>query len=198
MKDSLKDAILERRSIRVLKKDDRLDENYIRKILSTCMYAPSPFNMQSARTVVLIGKSHDDFWNIVKDTLREIVPQEKFSSTENKLNGFMGGNGTLLFFNDDAIVNSFKDKFKLYADMFEIWAEHAAAILQYACWLRFYDDRIGASLQHYNPIIDNKVKERFEIDDSWRLIAQMPFGAPNEKPGEKELLPFDDQFIFKN
>lgn len=53
-------------------------------------------------------------------------------------------------------------------------------------------DGIGASLQHYNPIIDEEVKRAWGIPQEWSLIAQMPFGEPDEQPGERSFLPFED------
>ena len=46
---------------------------------------PSAFNSQSTRMVLLLGEQHVKLWNIVKDTLRKIVPAEAFKTTENKI-----------------------------------------------------------------------------------------------------------------
>lgn len=51
-------------------------------------------------------------------------------------------------------------------------------MLQFAVWTALEDAGFGANLQHYNPIIDNAVRERFSFPKNWRLIAQMPFGKP--------------------
>jgi len=59
-------------------------------------------------------------------------------------------------------------------------------MIQYAIWLMLTEAGFGASLQHYNPIIDDDVKKEWEIPASWRLIAQMPFGVTTQMPGEKE------------
>jgi uncharacterized protein len=64
-------------------------------------------------------------------------------------------------------------------------------MLQYIVWAELEAEGLGASLQHYNPLIDGLVKERWGIPDSWRLMAQMPFGAPLEPPDEKEFLPVE-------
>lgn len=40
---------------------------------------PSAFNMQSGRVIVALGKYHDKVWDIVMETLRKIVPAEKFA-----------------------------------------------------------------------------------------------------------------------
>ena len=45
---------------------------------------------------------------------------------------------------------------------------------------------LGASLQHYNPLIDDEVRRTWNLPDDWMMIAQMPFGTPTGEPGEKE------------
>ncbi len=41
-------------------------------------------------------------------------------------------------------------------------------------------------LQHYNPVIDDAVREMFHLPDSYKLVAQMPFGGIAELPGPKD------------
>jgi predicted oxidoreductase (fatty acid repression mutant protein) len=36
--------------------------------------------------------------------------------------------------------------------------------------------------QDYNPLIDDAVNRQWSINNRWRLIAQMPFGTPLDKP----------------
>ena len=50
---------------------------------------------------------------------------------------------------------------------------------------------LGASLQHYNPLIDEAVAREWQLPASWKLTAQMPFGSPECKPDEKTFLPLD-------
>ncbi|GIN96892.1 hypothetical protein J6TS1_27620 [Siminovitchia terrae] len=45
-------------------------------------------------------------------------------------------------------------------------------------------------LQHYNPLIDNEVKETWKILEAWIL---MPFGGIESKPNEKEFIPGDER-----
>ncbi len=51
---------------------------------------------------------------------------------------------------------------------------------------------LGANLQHYNTIIDDKVRAAFDIPESWKLISQMPFGDIAEAPGMKEFKDIDE------
>ena len=37
-------------------------------------------------------------------------------------------------------------------------------------------------------------QEEWNLPSSWKLIAEMPFGVPVQKPGEKEFKPLTDRF----
>ena len=43
-----------------------------------------------------------------------------------------------------------------------------------------------SALQHYNPVIDARVKEIFDIPENFKLVAQMPFGGIVSEPDKKE------------
>ena len=62
---------------------------------------------------------------------------------------------------------------------------------QLAVWTLLEETGLGASLQHYNPLIDNRVRRRWNLPESWRLIARLPFGAPLEAPSEKTSEPLE-------
>lgn len=189
----LKETIIKRRSIRKLKKSNDVDREQIEKILRTAMYVPSAFNMQSYRIVVLDGRNHDDLWDIVEEMLIDKMGKEKYleRGTGSKIAGFKGGNGTLLVFEDEKVLEEKREKFKSYREQVPSWSYQGSGILQYAIWLQLVDIGLSASLQHYNPMIDERVKERFKIDDSWSLISQIPFGLSDEKLEAREFLPFE-------
>ena len=94
--------------------------------------------------------------------------------------------GTILYFDDEGITETFASNFPTYAANFKTWADQANGMLQFAIWTALEEEGLGANLQHYNPIIDAEVKEVFNIPDQYRLIAQMPFGAKTAEPDEKE------------
>ena len=62
----------------------------------------------------------------------------------------------------------------------------ASAMHQFAIWTMLEDAGLGASLQHYNPLIDEEVRRTWNLPNSWMLIAEMPFGTPTAEPDEKE------------
>ena len=67
-------------------------------------------------------------------------------------------------------------------------------MLQYIAWTLLETEGFGASLQHYNPLIDEKVKSAWDIPSSWKLIAQMPFGLPTALADKKEFVPIEKRF----
>ena len=79
-----------------------------------------------------------------------------------------------------------QNKYPSYAENFPVWANQASAMLQIAVWSGLRELEIGASLQHYNPVIDKAVKELLNVPEEYVLIAQMPFGAIGQEPAQKE------------
>lgn len=156
--------------------------------------SPSSFNSQSSRAVILYGAESVKFWGFVKDALRPIVPADAFPDTEAKLDGFAAGAGTVLFYEDQAVVKGLQDGFPLYADNFPVWSEHSTGIAQYAVWTALAVAGIGASLQHYNPLADAAAAAEWDIPSTWKLRAQMPFGANAAPIGDKTFMDDAERF----
>ncbi len=134
-------------------------EHIIELIKEAVKHSPSSFNSQTSRVVILFGEEHKKLWDMTKETLRKIVPAEAFSGTEKKIDSFSAGAGSILFFEDMSVVKKLQEQFPLYADNFPIWSEQASGIAQFAVWTALAQENIGASLQHYNPLIDNFVQK---------------------------------------
>jgi len=152
-----------------------------RLIQDAIRQCPSAFNSQSSRAVILWGEASDTFWGFVKDALRAIVPPADFAASESRVNGFAAGIGTVLFYEDQNVVEQMQRDFPLYADNFPVWSEHASGIAQFAVWTALATVNVGASLQHYHPLPDAATAARWNIPAAWKLRAQMPFGS-NEAP----------------
>lgn len=193
---SFLDQIKQRRTIYAIGKNVALDNAKVESIIKEAVkHSPSAFNSQTSRVVTLFGASHVKFWTIVLDTLRKIVPAEAFEGTSAKLNSFIAGNATVLFYEDQNVVKGLQEQFPLYADNFPIWSEHSTAIAQFAVWTALAEQNIGASLQHYNPIVDEEVATTFDIPSSWKLRAQLVLGSIEAPAGEKAFM--DDAERFK-
>ena len=169
------------------------DERLAELVREAVKYTPSSFNSQSGRAVLLLGAQHDALWDIVKEELKKIVPAENFAATEEKIHSFRSGYGTVLFFEDMAVVEGLQQQFALYKDNFPIWSQHSSGMLQFVVWTALEQEGLGASLQHYNPLIDERVKAVWNVPASWKLVAQMPFGKPTAEPGEKGFQPLEER-----
>ena len=86
MARSFKEAIQHRRTHYGIGNNSPISDNEIHEIIKTAVtHVPSAFNSQSTRIVLLLGESHKKLWEIVKDTLRKIVPAEAYKATEAKM-----------------------------------------------------------------------------------------------------------------
>ncbi len=184
-------AIEDRRSIYAISKEQVVSDEKIQEVIYHAVkHTPSAFNSQSARVVVLLGEQHDKLWDITKETLRKIVPENNFASTEEKMNAFKSGYGTVLYFEDSEVVEELQEKFALYKENFPIWSQQSSGMLQFAIWTALEIEGFGATLQHYNPLIDEEVRKEWGVPENWKLIAQMPFGKPVVPAGEKRIPAF--------
>lgn len=188
-------AISKRRTQYALGKELPVSKEAVEKTIKEAVrLTPSSFNSQSARAVILFGAESDKLWSITKETLRKMVPADSFSQTEGKINSFAAGAGTILFYEDQDVVKGLQEKFALYAHNFPIWAEQSNGMTQFAVWSSLAALNIGASLQHYNPLIDDEVSKAWGIPANWTLRAQMPFGANMAPFSDKTFIEDDVRF----
>ena len=161
----------------------------IRDIISV---TPTSYNGQSPRAFVLFGDNHKALWKIVEDSLIAKIGPERYQKSKGKIDGFANATGTILYYEDDSVTKKLQEDNPSYKDNFPVWAEQANGMLQFAVWSGLRTLGIGANLQHYNPLIDDKVRETFGIPEGYRLIAQMPFGkVVREAPRKPRLNPED-------
>jgi len=184
----------QRRSIYNLGKVPETQINRITPLVEQClMHCPSAFNSQSARICILYGEDYQLFWKTVRQKLLPLTSPDKVAAMEEKNRAFAAGSGTILFFEDQAVVKKLQQDFPLYKDNFPIWSLQSNGMLQYMVWLALSEQGIGASLQHYNPLVDDDVQKIWNISPEWKLLAQMPFGSIAENPGEKSFLPLEER-----
>ncbi|MDN7242762.1 nitroreductase family protein [Planococcus sp. N028] len=189
-------AVEARRSVYQIGNEPVISDERLQEIINhAVMNAPSAFNSQSSRVVVLLGDNHKKLWDITKETLRKITEPDKFSSTEAKMNAFGSGYGTLLIFEDDAVIEALQKQYASYKDAFPLFSYQSSGMLQYVLWTALEHEGYGATLQHYNPLIDEEIKAEWNLPDSWKLLAQMPFGKPLSEPAEKQQQPIEERVL---
>ncbi|CEJ54586.1 hypothetical protein PMG11_00890 [Penicillium brasilianum] len=198
--DALVQAAQSRRTIYKLGKNSPVADSKIEELVNAAILnVPSSFNTQSTRLVVLLREEHDNLWDLTIETFKGLVasgtvPEEVFQKqTLPKLQGFKAAYGTILFYEDPAHIKPFQEKFATYKAHFEPWAEHSNAMHQYFLWTALETLGFGANLQHYNPLIDTPVAQKWNIPTEWRLISQLVFGSPEAAAGEKVQKPIEER-----
>ncbi|WP_102408869.1 nitroreductase family protein [Parabacteroides bouchesdurhonensis] len=200
MARNFKEAIKSRRTYYGFVNKSPITDDAIKELIEFAVtHTPSAFNSQSTRVVLLLGENHKKLWNITKEILKAKLPEDAFKTTEAKINNlFASGYGTILFYEDMSVIENLQKTYPGYKDNFPIWSYQTSGMHQFAIWTLLEDAGLGASLQHYNPLIDDAVAKEWNINPKWKLIAEMPFGEPTNQPGKKEYLPLNERvFVYK-
>lgn len=174
------DALKLRRSYYNL--DDKLevsDEKIVETIEKVTELVPDAFNMKSQRLVIAQKDMHKKLWDGVYDSFGGEVSKDKIDTFKNAA-------GTILFFYDNKLIEKMKKDYELYKDNFTPWALQANGMLQISIWSALEELGLGVNLQHYNPIIDDMVKEMFDVDKDYVLLGQMVYGNITGPADEKE------------
>ena len=187
MSNQFLQLIEKRRSIYAIGKNVEQTPTYLTDLIQNAIkQSPSSFNSQSSRAVILFNAEHEKFWDLVKAQLKAYAKDaESAAKTDAKIDSFAAGLGTVLFFEDQEVVAGLQANFPSYADNFPIWSEHSTAIAQFATWTALSIEGLGASLQHYNPIVDQQVHAQWNIPATWTLRAQLVFGSVEGEPKDK-------------
>lgn len=156
--------------------------------------APSAMNIQASRLVVLQGDDHKKFWDLIKDTQKNVLSEEMFEWFMGVYNGAVSGLGTVLFFEDRSAYEDFANPNPAAREKVKL---RNSAIMQYGTWLALTDLGYGASMQHNNLGFeeghDRSVKELFDLPAEWELTAQMPFGSIETPAESKEKISLETQ-----
>ena len=176
------DTLAARRSQYQLDKDLPIEASEVIDLITrTVELVPDAFNMRSQRVAVALGAKQDELWDAVYDAFGGKVARER-------IDGFKAAAGTVLYFVDQSVVESLQAQYAMYAQNFPTWAQQANGMLQFSVWNVLREAGVGANIQHYNPVIDDAVRDLFDLPESWVLVAQMPFGGiagdPQPKDGE--------------
>ena len=168
---ALIESMKKRRSIYALGKfENQADMKVVQNLVEEATeLTPDAFNMKSARVLIVDKSQQELLWDAVYEAFDGKVSREKIDL-------FKNAQGTILYFTDTDVVQKLEEAYPLYAHHFPHWASQALGMLEFNVWTALAEQQIGASLQHYSPVIDLKVQELFGIPKSWKLDAQMPFG----------------------
>lgn len=195
--ENFQNAIEKRRTIYSLDQEVSISDNEVEDIIEHAIkHVPSSFNSQSTRIVLLLNDNHNKFWEITKQELKNAMgPDRDFQATSDKVDNFKHSHGTILFFEDQDVIEGLQNQMPNYAENFAVWSSQTNAMHQFSIWTALSTVDVGASLQHYNPLVDVAVSEAFEIPKTWKLVAQMPFGNIRDEAGDKEFHDISKRFL---
>ncbi|KAL4399046.1 type II nitroreductase [Malassezia pachydermatis] len=190
-------VVKNRRTIYALSKKTILpDAQIVQLIQQAVREAPSAFNVQSSRIVVLFGNQHDNYWGeIVPAALRAAAGEKAVAASKDKLAGFKAGTGTILFFEDQNLIKGQQEAFPQYAAGFPVWSNHHTGMAQVYTWNLLEAEGYGANLQHYGNLTADTLKKVYNLPESYLLHAEMVFGYPEQPAGDKPYLPDDERVI---
>lgn len=192
--------LTQRRSIYALNSKIALSHADVTSLVkSVVRIAPSAFNSQSSRVIILYGAEHTKVWDIVKAALRKVMKDDAaYAQSEQKVNGcFASGAGTVLFYEDQATVEGLQKSYPTYAAAFPSFSTESSAMAQLAVWTALAEQHIGATLQHYNELIEADLAAHLKVPQGWKLKAQMPFGGIAKPADAKTFIPDDTRFVVK-
>ncbi|KAJ7043970.1 nitroreductase-like oxidoreductase [Mycena alexandri] len=196
-------AVATRRTTYALTAKSSVSDEKIAEIIKHCVkHCPTPFNTQSSRAVLVIGAENTKLWDMVSESaLKGMAEGDQKVAQAGKLKAFGGGYGSVLFFEDQAVVDAISAKIPTLAKQFPVWSNNATGMLQHAVWTALCLEGLGANLQHNGAYSDELVADihkTFSLPKTWTSTAIMPFGDPAAGPGEKAFGSLDDRVkVFK-
>lgn len=190
-------AIQNRRTIYSLSDKPILpDAQIVQLIQQAVREAPSSFNVQSSRVVVLLGDQHDHYWNrIVPTSLRISSTDEAVETAKPKLHAFQSAIGTILFFEDENLIKSQQENYPQYAPNFPTWSKHASGMAQIYVWTLLETEGYGVNLQHYGNLTEHALHTVYNLPESYKIQAEMVFGYPESVAGKKDYMSDNERVI---
>ncbi|WFD31091.1 hypothetical protein MSPP1_002124 [Malassezia sp. CBS 17886] len=191
------EIITKRRSYYALSKDPILpDADLVKLVQATVRQAPSSFNVQSSRVVILLGKEHDRYWGeTVPGALLAAKGEKAVTASKPKLDAFQAGYGTVLFFEDHKLIEGQQEQFPSYATEFPKWSFQSSGMAQVYTWTMLEAEGYGANLQHYGNLTVETVRKQFNLPASYNLLSEMVFGTIANPAGEKTFVPDHERVI---
>ncbi|KAK1926224.1 Nitroreductase-like protein [Papiliotrema laurentii] len=197
------DAVEARRSYTAIGNTSPIPDEKLKAIIEHAVkYTPTAFNMQSSRVVLVTGQKHQDLWKMIESTYLAVVGdnEEQIKMTKARVASFLNGYGTILTFEDNAVINGFSGNMPALAKVFPVWAENQAGMLQYVLWAALAKEGLGVSLQHYaaySAETSAEIAKLLDVPQSWQNTGIMPFGVPTGAPGNparpKTFQPVEDR-----
>ncbi|WWD22384.1 hypothetical protein CI109_106875 [Kwoniella shandongensis] len=197
------DAVENRRSYYNLTNKSTLTNEQLQSLVEKAIkHAPTAFNGQQTRAVLVTGAHHIKVWETITEHYLKTLGGNKEAeeaATKKIATEFKAGYGTVLLFEDETVINGFAAKIPPLALKFPIWSQNSAGIAQHIIWTALELEGHGASLQHHtqvSPEIQAAITTLLDLPPTWISSALIPFGIPSGPPGrgaDKVFSPIEDR-----
>ncbi|KAJ7627009.1 nitroreductase-like oxidoreductase [Roridomyces roridus] len=197
MSDAYLAALATRRTHHAITNASSIPDEKLEVIIKQAViHTPTAFNTQSGRAVLVTGAANTKLWNLISESALKGLEGEAKEIAIAKLTAFGGGYGSVMFFEDQAVIDEIAAKIPKYASHYSVWSTNSAGMLHIAVWTAFALEGLGASLQHsgaYSDELMRNIHKTFDLPSTWISTAIMPFGIPAGVPAAKTFLPIEDR-----
>jgi len=153
----------------------------VQSIVQTIVkHTPTSFNSQSIRAVVVVGELHKKIWDSVVNSIEGESGKKRPTSARDE------AYGSIIFFDDEATIKQFQEKFAAFAAYFPTFATTSNGAAQINTWTALQEIGIGGHLQHYNGYVQAALADK--VPESWIVQAQLVFGTPISGPYDKTFI----------
>ena len=91
-------AVESRRTIYPLKNESPISDERIKEIVAAAVkHAPSAFNSQTGRVVLVLKKEHVRLWEAIMEVYKAMLPEEKYKGAKERFDMFKAAYGTVSF-----------------------------------------------------------------------------------------------------
>ncbi|KAK7194247.1 hypothetical protein NESM_000339500 [Novymonas esmeraldas] len=154
----------------------------------------------STRVVLLLGSAHDAFWDLVADQIHRVASPATAAVGAAKVDHSMKAAAvTLLFYSDTRVESSIAARLTRLGhdgdDMAAVMGTRGVAAAEMAVWTALACAGIGATLHHYNVLVEQLVTQQLQLPPWWRMQSQMPLGGVARPPDAKSYAPMEDRCI---
>jgi hypothetical protein len=187
--DDLFAAAETRISCYTLTKESPIPDSRIYDIVGFAIkHAPSSFNVQSARAVILTKAEHDKLWGMADQTAKSTKSEKEYGMLSGMVKGFAGAYGTVLWFEDTDALDDLAAKNPMFGHLVPQWGDHSSGMHQFIVWTALELEGLGCNLQHFNfmPEFSKAVSKQWSLPKSWQLKSQLVFGKPENGLARKK------------
>lgn len=172
---------------------DVTEEAIVEALRKNVRQVPTAYNSQTTRYVVVFGDANKKLWEHIYDVQKDVLDSELWTQVGPVVNSYKDVKGTVIFFEDHNALENIPSP----GNSRNIYKQNNAGNGQLVTWLTLAELGLGATLNHFNigfeQGFDSKIREFFNLPDTYEMTAQMPFGAIEQPAYPKDFMDSEEQ-----